>query len=273
MTDTQPDFEFKNFDNGATITIVPLANMKVRDGITQRAQLSRAHVDKLKANWTPMFSPLPSVNYVGGWYYIMDGWHTKTALEEMGYKVCRCQVFYGLSEADEARFFNSQKRKLNVQPLDHFTVRLRGEQHPDAVALKRVMDEQDLEFDYFRGSDRKVRCVQTFENLWAKYGEKVFEPALRTLNSAFGPIGITAGTITAMCRIVDKNPTMKVSIMVKQLKKKTPTALDAEVSIQRASNPRVKSPSHALEILMVRAYNDAPNLPDADRIKPSFRTD
>ena len=93
--------------------IIALKDMRVNLSYQRQAKPER--VKKIAREWDDMKANLIHVSHrADGFYYIMDGNHTRLAYESIGGKELLCRVYEGLTVEDEARIFSelnmSQKK-------------------------------------------------------------------------------------------------------------------------------------------------------------------
>ncbi len=145
----------------------------------------QTHIDFLTRNWDQdIMGPLLASRRANGKHYLLDGQHRIGALKKLGkgkYLV-PALVYEGLSVADEARIYRKyNKDRRQPSPSDNFRALVR-EGDPKAVAIKKVLDDLDLELNSFGNTQRDVKCVANVIAIYNKMGAAGLDATLSTVN-------------------------------------------------------------------------------------------
>lgn len=101
---------------------VPVAETKVSP--SAQRELRPAFVDKIAQEFDPDNIGFPVVNKRDDHYWVIDGQHRIAALKKIGWgdQLVQCEVFSGLSEAEEAEEFLRRQQRIAVLPIDRFRI-------------------------------------------------------------------------------------------------------------------------------------------------------
>ena len=157
-------------------------NSYQRDFRPRRAKRIAAAFDERIANE-------PKVSFRDGHYYVFDGQHTIAARRMLnGGKdlVVKCQVFYGMTEAEEAILFSQQTGiSARLSPGERVRAEIVGG-NQDAIAFLKATEEVGLHLDYAqsRGKNR-IACIGTARAEFEKVGADCYKEALRLILKAW----------------------------------------------------------------------------------------
>lgn len=113
----------------------------------------------------------PVVNQaVDGRFYVMDGQHRLELLRAVGWgdQQVQCEVYEGLSLAEEAAKFLKLNDRINVKTFTKFTVR-RTSGDPIAVGVDKVVMDCGLRLEEHR-KDGCIRAVASLERVYRGAG-------------------------------------------------------------------------------------------------------
>lgn len=127
-----------------------------------------------------------------GMYSVIDGQHRTEALRINGFtnELVQCEVYQGLTLADEAAMFRLRNNTTKPQYLDKFRVRI-IEGDPEALAIMAILDQYDWALVNQPGSDAAGRfaAVQALERAYAADRDSeptAAERVIATVTSAWG---------------------------------------------------------------------------------------
>lgn len=134
--------------------------------------------------------------------WIVDGQHRVGALRIMGWddQMIECEVYRGLTEAQEADLFLRRDRRRAVPPVDKFRIATTAG-WPDETAITKILDSLDLRVGYGVG---RVQAATTLLKIYRTYGPDVLGRALLLLRESFGVEGMSAATIEGMALVVHR---------------------------------------------------------------------
>jgi hypothetical protein len=130
-----------------------------------------------------------------GDYYIVDGQHTVHALakvvgKEWESQLIQCEVYDGLSEAEEADLFDHLQNRRAVSAFQRFKVRICAERAEECAVQTLVRDSNlVISQDAVPGA---VSCVTTLLTVYKRGGSDVLSRTLNILHNAFGDSGLEA---------------------------------------------------------------------------------
>ena len=175
---------------------VPIALMRVSP-LAQR-ELNRARVDKIAANFDPEQVGMPTVNKRGEHFYIIDGQHRVEAMREIGWadQQIQCQVYDGLSEAEEAEKFLKLNDVLAVSAFARFRVGVQAGRETECD-IDRVVRAQGcvVTQDQTEGA---ISAVGTLVRIYERGGPKVLARSIRIARDAYGTAGLCAAALDGL---------------------------------------------------------------------------
>lgn len=176
----------------ARLRWVALDIMKINP-LAQR-DLNQARVDRLVTEFDPEHMGHPTVSMRDGSAFVIDGQHRIEALkawlgEWQGQSVM-CEVYEGLSEADEADLFLRRNDYLAVHAFDRFRTAVNAGREAEAD-IDRIVRAHGLVVsrDAIPGA---VAAVGTLRRIYHRHGPSTLARTLEITRDAFGDPGLTA---------------------------------------------------------------------------------
>jgi hypothetical protein len=166
---------------------VPIGLMRVAPQC-QRV-LTASWVKHLAENFDPEQLGLLVVNKRDGFFYLIDGQHRKEALAEIGYgdQQVECEIYEGLTEAEEAEMFLRRNDQLTVTALAKFKVGITAGR-PTEVAINTIVTALGLKV----GNHKTIGCISavgTLTRVYHRDGPDMLCRALTILRDAYGQQG------------------------------------------------------------------------------------
>lgn len=159
--------------------------------VNEKAQrgLDQGKVSRIVREFNPLVVSPIKVSFRDGKYWIIDGQHTVAALIKLnGGKDClvRCEVYYGLTEADEAELFILQTgASTKVSTADKMRVRANygGEEE---INLMHDSDVAGVRVDFTKGQAmNKITAVSTLMKCYKLLTREQYISMLRTIRDAW----------------------------------------------------------------------------------------
>lgn len=156
----------------------------------------------LSPAWVKSHVPLFDVDQLGyivvnkrvnGKQYIVDGQHRVELMRAVGWGDQRIhsEIFEGLTQAGEARLFNSRNDRKSVRPIDKFRIKVTGGD-PASIDIQRIVTAHGLVISD-ECIDGHIVAVRSLEVVYAgagiaspKEGPVALAKALKTLVQSFG---------------------------------------------------------------------------------------
>lgn len=198
----------KNLMSNAMRRKVALGKMHALSRHAQRAKLNENHVDSILTRLDLDYIGLPVLSERSdGTYYIIDGHHRIEALKRWigeGWEVqqIECQVFSGLSEAEEARTFRATNKGLKITAMDNFrTALVAGE--PEETRINEIITREGLcvSRDKVAGA---IGAVATLIKVYRRSDGETLGTALRIIRDAFGDSGFDALVIDGVAHLCQR---------------------------------------------------------------------
>lgn len=175
----------------------PIALKDLRVSPPAQREFNQAHANKILRKFDTKFFTNPEVSFRDGSYWIMDGQHSVWALKQWWGPTwvsitVDCNVYEGLTEADEAEFFKERNEsRLQVTSFDKFRVALHApEKYRDEAHINQIVQEEGLRISKHKITGA-IRAVGTLSTVYARDGAEVLRHALRTARDAYGDYGLT----------------------------------------------------------------------------------
>lgn len=182
---------------------IAIAEMKVSPQAQRKFR--KAHAEELASDFDFELMGIPVVSRRDGTYWVLDGQHRVAALKivGLGNELLQCEVYEGLSEADEATLFLGRNFRKNITPFDNFRIALVAGREPE-VTVNRVVLDAGLRLSEGGGSRDTLQAVGALLTAHEAAGPENLGHALRLLRDAFDgePKAFAAPLIKAMTLVV-----------------------------------------------------------------------
>lgn len=145
----------------------------VRDDDVQRP-LDERRAEQIAANFDPdAFGIMTVSERAKDRYVLIDGQHRAQALRILGWngQTLPCQVFRGLSKADEASRFLGRNNFRALRFIDRFLIRLTA-QDPTANAIARIASDAGYRIEA-AGRDGSITAAKALEDVYLGKGQRI----------------------------------------------------------------------------------------------------
>lgn len=178
---------------------VPLARVKVNP-LAQR-DMVQARVDKLVAEFDPEQLGNPVVNHRGDSFYIIDGQHRIEALrlwlgEGWEAQQVQCEIYEGMSEAEEAEVFLRRNDTLTVNSFAKFRVAVQAGRG-DESDIDKIVRQCGLRVSQERGNGA-VSAVGTLVRVYRRSDPQSLARTLLLIRDAYGDAGLESVVIDGL---------------------------------------------------------------------------
>ena len=209
------------------LKIIPLKDMRV--DMTYQRPANEARVKKIASKWDDMKANLIHVSHrTDGFYYIMDGNHTRLAAELNGKTELLCRVYEGLTPKEESNNFV----ELNIsQKKPTFNELLKAKAEAGSELEKsylEILDKAGVKYTLTFGNRTcSLRCHQALLNV---YSSSCYDLMLRAVITAkkascdrddFYQIGFFPG----LCSMITKHPETDDNRLIDVVSKTTTTKI------------------------------------------------
>jgi hypothetical protein len=166
--------------------------------------LNQARVDYLVANFDLDQIGILTVSSRGGVFWIIDGQHRKGALEAMGWgdQQVQCDVYEGLTEADEAEMFLRRNDVLGVTAYSKFVIGVQAGREEE-VAISGIVRAAGLKVSNSRALG-SVGAVGALRTIYRRDGAEVLARTLRLARDAYGPPGFAAPVLEGLGMLIHR---------------------------------------------------------------------
>lgn len=170
---------------------IPIAKMKVNP-LAQR-ELNSGWVDTLVANFEIEKMGTPTLNLRDGFYWIVDGHHTTTALKKlgMGDLDIQCWTYEGLTSEEEAEVFLSLNNRRAIRAFDKFKIAVHAGRQEECE-IDRVVRAQDLTVAKGKSG---ISAVGALTAVHRAGGSATLGRTLRIIRDAYGEGGFQSQVI------------------------------------------------------------------------------
>lgn len=195
----------KRINRSSHIGWVRLDEMKINPR-AQRA-FDKNWAEWLASNFDPDKMAFLHVNHRDGWYYVMDGQHTRwAAIQFLGSdQQVQCHIYDGLTETEEADMYLALNHKKQQGALSKYFVALTAE-HSVECDIDRITRALGLTV----GSNAKlgeITCVTALTGTYQKHGPGPMSAALRVIRDSVAGDGFKSGIIKGIALIIDRHGT------------------------------------------------------------------
>lgn len=147
----------------------------------------------------------PVVNLRDGTYWIVDGAHRIEALKLIGWgdQMIQCEVYEGLSLAEEAELFLMRDDRRAIGSMEKFKIAVtagRGEESE----INQAVSKLDLKVAFYPGQKGAIHATGTLRKVWRRGGEVTLVTTLSTIRDAFGTAGLTATMIDGLSLVMQR---------------------------------------------------------------------
>ena len=241
----------------ANLAWVPLERVKVNP-LAQR-DMVQARVDKLVAEFDPEQLGNPVVNHRGDSFYVIDGQHRIEALKAWlgdGWETqhVQCEVYEGMTEAEEAEVFLKRNDALAVQAYPKFRVAVQAGRS-DEVDIDKIVRQCGLRVSQDKGNGA-VSAVGTLVRVYRRSDPATLARTLLLIRDAYGDAGLEAIVIDGLGLLCHRyNGDVDDARLVKRLGDAhagvNGLLNKAEVLKQQTGNPK----AHCVAAAAVDIYN------------------
>lgn len=177
----------------ATIGFVPMGKMLVSQQAQRKSDPKR--VEHLLSNMEPELIGALHVSQRDGSFYIMDGQHRYLALrewigEDWPKEQLRCQIYSGLTEAQEADVFLRLNDIKAVGVFDKFEKAVMAGRERE-VTISKIVNNCGLKITRIKKDhEGSIAAVSSLGRIFDNYGAVVLANSLKISSGAFGDIGL-----------------------------------------------------------------------------------
>ena len=153
-------------------------------------RLNTERVAKIAAGFNERIANEPKVSLRDGHYYVFDGQHTISARKHLngGNDLpILCKVYYGMTEAEEARLFAMQTGySAALTPSAKLRANLHGEEKASSEFYEAT-EEAGFHIGFERGGGvGRIICINTAFAEFKRVGADIYKEALTILLEAWG---------------------------------------------------------------------------------------
>lgn len=162
---------------------VPIASMKVSP--KAQREFKENHAAEFAADFDLEALGYPVVSKRDGNYYIVDGQHRVAALKMIGWgdQSIQCEVYEGLSEAEEAELFLRRDKRRAIQAFDRFRIGVVAERE-DELDINRIVMGCGLRVATDQDS-KSIAAVGALHKTYQNGGAKTLSRSIRILRDGF----------------------------------------------------------------------------------------
>lgn len=186
-----------------TEELIPISEMRVSE-VAQRA-FRPQHAAMLATEFDMDAFGIPVVNIrTDGSIYLVDGQHRIAALrmnrEKYPVERVKCEVYRGLTEAEEAALFLRRDNRRAVPAFEKWRIaQTAGFERECRIAELVSAAGLNVSMSYTDGS---IRAVGTLQSIYDSHGEVVFVRMLNILKNAYGTVGFDAVLMRGIAKLL-----------------------------------------------------------------------
>lgn len=162
---------------------VPIAEMRVSP--KSQRKFTKAHAEEYAADFDLEALGFPVVSMRDGHYWIVDGQHRVEALRMIGWgdQSIQCEVYEGLTEADEAELFLRRDERKAIRPFDKFRIAIEAGR-PVETDIQRTVMGRGLKIST-DGSDKSIAAITALRKVYTLGGPAILRRDLQLLQEGF----------------------------------------------------------------------------------------
>jgi len=207
----------RRIDRAAKRGWVPIAMMAVSP-IAQR-DFNRTRASDLAAEFDVEQLGILTVSKRAGFFWLIDGQHRKAALELIGYgdQQVECEIYEGLTEAEEAEMFLRRNNALTVTAFAKFKVGVTAGR-AEECAIDKIVRSLGMRVSQGKALG-SISAVGTLRRVYRRDGADCLTRALAIIKDAYGDPGLEANVIDGIGLLVHRYGTdLKDSTAVAKLR-------------------------------------------------------
>jgi hypothetical protein len=181
-------------------------------GVTPAAQrkYQKAHAARIAAEFDLEALGSPVVNRRDDAWWIVDGQHRVGALKILGWHEATpsapkgqqvlCEVYYGLTEAQEADLFLRRDARKSVPPIDRYKIAVTAG-WADETAVNKLVESLGLHVGI---GSQYIQASSTLLKVYRAGGETALGRTLIIINEAYGETGFKAPIIEGIGLVITR---------------------------------------------------------------------
>lgn len=205
-------------------------NLKdMRVDMSYQRNVNPAYVKKIAKEWDDMKANLVHVSLrADGFYYVMDGNHTRLAAEIAGRETLPCRVYVGLTTEDEARNFatlNASHKKPTF--AESLKARAAAGYELEKSYLE-LLEECGISYTFSSSNyGLKIKCHSALLHVYRRTNRITMLRALSVAKRAADgrPDFYQIGFFPGLCDLVVRHPDIDDQRLIDQVKKTTSSKL------------------------------------------------
>jgi len=160
--------------------------------------------EELLSKFDPDKMAFIHVNHRDGWFYVMDGQHTRwAAMHWLGSdQQVQCLIYDGLTGEEEAEMYLSLNEKRPQKPVSKFKVHLTAG-HTLQTDIDRIARLLDLRIGA-NANLGEITCVATLETVYKKCGPGSLRAVLEIIRDTYGREGFKTPIIKGLALAIDR---------------------------------------------------------------------
>ena len=242
-------------------------------GVTPAAQrkYQKAHASRIAAEFDLESLGYPVVNWRDGQWWIVDGqhrvgalkimgWHESTPGEPKGQRI-ECEVYRGLTEAQEADLFLRRDMRKTIAPLDKYRIAVNAG-WPDETAVNKLVEDLGLHVGI---GSQYIQAASTLLKVYRNGGETALGRALVIINEAYGETGFKAPIIEGVGLLITRYGNLVTTERVVEALKKAAggwSGLDQKANAMKRSTGNSKGACVAASVVEYVNRTKGKKLPD-----------
>ena len=173
-----------------TWTVRKLSSSEMKSTQPYQREINMARVHKAVENFDPNKVDIVHVSFRDGKYYVIDGQHTVSILEEHNGgnpTEVICAVHMGMTYEDEAKYYAEQYTKKSVQTANDIAVAEYEAKTPEYIDIANAIATTGARMSYDRGHKTgiKIESVKAIQRLYKKDSENLLN-SVKCLATAYG---------------------------------------------------------------------------------------
>lgn len=190
----------------STVDWVDISNLEVSESAQRVYDPAHAASIAMRFDWEAFGMPVVNIRSDGR-KFLVDGQHRVAAVRIKFPEITRvqCEVYEGLTEAEEAELFLLRDERRAVRVLDKWRIAQTAGRETE-LRIAEIVADSGLKISS-SPSEGSIRAVGTLKRIYTNYGENVLARTLFVIREAYGHHGFGASVMHGLAMMIARYST------------------------------------------------------------------
>lgn len=244
-----------------TLEWVPIEKMQMTEEAQRKLRHDHPVLDAARSgNFDLEAIGYPVLNHRDGAYFIVDGQHRIEGLKLIGWgdQQVQCEVYDGLTIAQEAELFLARDNRRAISPIEKHKIAVTAGRAED-VRIANVCAQLNLQIAQYPGQKGSIHAVGTLRRVLKRGDDYTLASSLGIIRDAFGTPGLSSAVIDGMALVVQrykgKLDGNRLVTRLQSLHGGVNGLTNRAAVLQKQTGNQV---SHCVAAVIVQVYNQGP---------------